>query len=135
MSVTTMDSFAQSTGKSANKKAGEFAGRLLGKIANGLDALDAMLAVAEGNTNKFMELAKEATHVLVQKLDAIGTMAFASPDNEFNGSLTQSFSRAYSNQRQKAPPAAQRTMAKEVSAPSLGLGSKPSRRRKEVKEE
>ena len=122
--TTTLNSFAQSTGQAAGQKTGEIAGKLLGKVANGLEALAAMKALSEGKVSLFMELAKEAAHVLVQKLDTLATKPFATPDLEFNGTLdiAKSFARAYSNERQKAP-AMQKAQALERSAPSLGLGS------------
>lgn len=87
MTVTTMKSFAQSTGKSANKKSGQFTGALLGKLAEGLEALEAMSALAMGQANRFMELAMQAVHVTKQKLEAIATKPFASQDVEFNAAI------------------------------------------------
>jgi hypothetical protein len=60
MTTTTMRSFAQSTGQSANEKSGSFSGSLLGKLAEGLEALDAIASLAEAKINRFMELAAQA---------------------------------------------------------------------------
>jgi hypothetical protein len=88
MTTTTMKSFAQSTGQSDNKKSGSFSGSLLGKMAEGLEALEAIANLAEAKVNRFMELAAQAAHVAKQTLDAAMTKPFATPDLEFNASLT-----------------------------------------------
>lgn len=86
--TTTMRSFARSTGQLANEKSGSFSGELLGKMAEGLEALEAIANLAEAKVNRFMELAIEAAHVAKQTLAAAMTMPFATPDLEFNASLT-----------------------------------------------
>ena len=87
MTATTMKSFAQSTGKSANQKSGGFTGSLLGKLAEGAEALEAIKALALGHANRFMELAIQAAHVTKQKLDAAMTIPFASQDVDFNAAI------------------------------------------------
>lgn len=87
MTTTTMKSFAHSSGQSANQKSGQFSGALLGKVAEGLEALEAIKALALGHANKFMQLAMEAVHVTAKKLEAVGTKPFASQDLEFNAAL------------------------------------------------
>jgi len=105
MSKTTLNSFAKSTGKTAAKKSGGFKGTLLGKAAEGLEALEAIGQLAIGHANRFMELALEAAKVAKQTLEAGMTIPFASQELEFNAALN---------------PAAR--------APSLGLGAGGSRR-------
>lgn len=87
MTTTTMKSFAHSTGKSANQKSGSFTGALMGKLTDGLDALEAMKALAIGQYNRFMELAIQAAHVTKQKLEAAKTIPFASQENDFNAAI------------------------------------------------
>ena len=87
MTSTTMKSFAQSTGQSANQKSGSFSGLLLGKLAEGIDALNAMAALAAGHANRFMELAIQAAKVAKQTLEAAKTIPFASHDKDFNAAI------------------------------------------------
>ena len=87
MTTTTMRSFANSTGKSANSQKGQFNGTLLGKLADGLEALEAIKALAVGHANRFMELAIQAAHVTKQKLDAAMTIPFASKEIIFNAAI------------------------------------------------
>ena len=82
-----MKSFSQSSGKSANSKSGEFSGALLGKMASGLDALEALANLAVAKVNRFMELAAQAAHVARQTLSATKTIPFATPDLEFNPAI------------------------------------------------
>jgi len=84
---TTMKSFAHSTGQSANSKSGEFKGALLGKAADGAEAMAALANLAMGHVNRFMQLAIQAAKVHTQKLAAAMTMPFASPDMDFNPTL------------------------------------------------
>lgn len=87
MTSTTMKSFAHSTGKSANAKSGKFTGALMGKLTEGLEALDAIKALAVGEYNRFMELAIQAAHVTKQKLEAAMTIPFASQEADFNAAI------------------------------------------------
>ena len=87
MTSTTMKSFAKSTGKAANQRSGQFTGALLGKLAEGLEALEAIKALAMGQANRFMELAMQAVHVTKQKLEAVATKPFASQDRDFNAAI------------------------------------------------
>ena len=121
MTATTMKSFAQSSGKLAGNKKGNFLGKLLGKDADGLEALQAFAALAAGKFNMFMELAQAAVKTYAKKLETLKTIPFANPDVDFNPTLNP----------QKA------AMRK---APALGLGSssvvkkqKPSESEKEDK--
>jgi hypothetical protein len=84
----TMKSFAHSTGQSANAKAGTFSGSLLGKAAEGMEALEAIASLVEAKVNRFMELAIKAANVAKQTLAAAHTIPFANPDLEFNASIT-----------------------------------------------
>jgi hypothetical protein len=108
MTATTMKSFAQSTGLAANKKSGGFSGKLLGKMAEGLEALEAIGALALNQGKRFMQLAQEAVKTYAVKLEASRTMPFATPDLEFNSPVNP----------QKAA----------LRAPSLGMGAGGSRR-------
>ena len=87
MTASTLKSFAQSTGLAANKSKGQFSGALLGKMAEGLEALDAIKNLAEAKVNRFMELAIQAANVAKQTLEATKTIPFATPDLEFNPTL------------------------------------------------
>jgi|GEM_PF-2046933 len=87
MTVSTLQSFAHSSGQSANGKTGDFSGSLLGKIAEGLDALEAIKNLAEAKVNRFMELAAQAANIAKQTLQATRTIPYASPDVEFNPTL------------------------------------------------
>ncbi len=87
MTASTLKSFAQSTGLAANKSKGEFSGALLGKMAEGLEALEAIKNLAEAKINRFMELAIQAANVAKQTLAATKTIPFATPDLEFNPTL------------------------------------------------
>jgi hypothetical protein len=87
MTITTVNSFAKSTGSAANKKTGEMAGKLLGKMAEGLEAMEAIGQLAKAKVNNFMELAIKAAHVAKQTLEAAATKPFATPDLEFNTGL------------------------------------------------
>ncbi len=115
MSSITMKSFADSSGSNAGKKSGGFSGKLLGKMADGLEALEAIAALAANKANIFMELAMKAVKVHAQKLEARMTMPFANPDMDFNPTLNP----------QKAA----------LRTPTLGLGgggsSRPKRQDKQ----
>ena len=87
MSSITMRSFADSTGSSAGKKKGDFAGKLLGKAAEGLEALKAMAALAAHEANLFMDLAMRAVKVHAQRLETKLTMPYANADMNFNPTL------------------------------------------------
>ena len=115
MTATTMKSFAQSSGKAAGKKKGGFSGQLLGKLADGIEAIDAMAALAAGHVNRFMQLAAAAVKTHTQKLEAKATIPFVNPDYDFNATLNP----------QKA--------ALRNAAPKLGLGAGSSgkKRKKE----
>ena len=117
MTVTTMKSFAQSSGKAAGKKEGGFSGKLLGKLADGLEAIEAMAALAAGHVNRFMQLAAQAVHAHTQKLESLKTIPFANPDHGFNETLNP----------QKA--------ALRNATPKLGLGSGLSSKKHKAKEE
>lgn len=80
-------SFSKSTGADAVKTKGSFFGKLLGKDAEGLEALEAIKSLAEKSVNRFMELAIKAANVVKLKLEATRTIPFASPDMEFNPSI------------------------------------------------
>lgn len=110
--TTTMKSFAHSSGQSASQKSGQFKGALLGKIAEGLEALEAMKALAIGQANRFMQLAMDAVHVTAKKLETISTKPFASQELEFNAALNP------------ATP----------NAPGLGTSSKPQKRQRRSEE-
>jgi hypothetical protein len=115
MASTTLKSFAQSSRKLAGKKKGGFLGKLLGKDAEGLEALEAIAALAAGHFNNFMALAQKAVKTYAKKLETKMTIPFANPDEGFNPTLNP----------QKA------AMRK---APSLGLGSKTTPKKKAKKE-
>ena len=108
MTITTMKSFAQSTGQTANRKSGTLTGSLLGKWAEGFEAMEAIKALAMGHANRFMDLAMQAVHITKQKLEAVATKPFASPDLEFNSAL-------HPSRRAKAPK-------------TLGLGTSSNKR-------
>ena len=116
MASTTMKSFAQSTGQLAGKKKGSFLGKLLGKDADGLEALQAIAALAAGKFNHFMELAQTAVKTYAKKLETLKTIPFANPDVDFNPTLNL----------QKA--ALRKT-------PALGLGNSSSASKRKKKEE
>lgn len=118
MSSITMKSFADSSGKSANKKSGGFGGRLLGKMADGMEALEAMASLAAGKANRFMELAMIAVKVKAQKLEAALTMPFANPDMDFN-----------------APVNAEKAALRRAPALGLGSGGRTSAKPKQKREE
>lgn len=82
-----MKSFAQSTGLAANSKSGNFHANLLGKVAEGLDALEAIGQLASGKFNRFMELAMQAAKVAKQTLESAKTIPFASVYINFNPTL------------------------------------------------
>ena len=84
---TTMKSFANSTGQSANQKTGAFSGALLGKVAEGLEALEAIGALALSQGQRFMQLAQTAIKTYAKKLAASNTIPFATSDLEFNSTL------------------------------------------------
>lgn len=117
MSSITMKSFADSSGSSAGKKEGGFAGKLLGKAAEGMDAIEAFASLAKAKVNRFMELAAQAAHVAKQTLEAAKTMPFANPDMDFNPTLN-----------------VEKAVARRQ-APSLGLGSGSSGRRQKKDDE
>jgi len=112
MSSITMKSFADSSGSSAGKKSGGFKGALLGKAAEGMDALEAFASLAKAKVNRFMELAAQAAHVAKQTLAAAKTMPFANPDMDFNPTLN-----------------VEKAVARRQ-APTLGLGGGSSGRKK-----
>ena len=87
MATTSLKSFAHSSGKSAGKKKGSFSGQLLGKMAEGLEALEAIAELAAGQLNRFMSLAQEAVKTYAKKLEAQATIPFANPDVNFNPTL------------------------------------------------
>ena len=113
MTSITLQSFADSSGKSAGKKKGGFSGELLGKVAEGLEALEAFAALAAAKSNLFMELAMKALKVHAQKLETKLTIPFANPDQEFNPALN--------------PARAAMT----PKAPTLGGGSSKKRQKQE----
>lgn len=117
MSSITMKSFADSSGKNASKKSGGIAGKLLGKMADGTQALEAMACLAAAKVNRFYQLAMEAVHVQAQKLEAAMTKPFANPDMHFN-----------------APVNAEKAALRR-SAPALGLGGGGSARKKRKQED
>lgn len=84
--------FAKATGAKALEATGAVTGFLLGKAVNGIEAVSAMECLADAKPESFMAKAVEAAKVTVQKLDAKLTMPFASPEADFNGSLTSAFS-------------------------------------------
>lgn len=107
---TTMKSFAHSTGQSANQKTGAFTGALLGKVAEGLEALEAIGALAMSQGQRFMQLAQTAIKTYAKKLAASHTIPFATSDLEFNSTINLA-------------KAAARTRT-----PALGLGGSRSSR-------
>ena len=84
----TIKDFAKATGKAANEKSGSISGKLLGKMAEGLEALDAMANLAVAEVSRFMEMAAVAAHVTKQTLAAAMTIPFATPENSFNPSIS-----------------------------------------------
>lgn len=79
--------FAKATGKAANERSGSVSGKLLGKLAEGLEALEAMANLAAAKVSRFMELAAAAAYVTKQTLAATHTIPFATPDSGFNPSI------------------------------------------------
>ncbi len=114
--ASTLRSFAQSSGKLAGKKQGGFSGKLLGKMAEGAEAIDAMAALAANKFNNFMALAQAAVKTYAKKLETKMTMPFANPDEGFNPTLNV----------QKAATR---------QAPSLGLGGRTSPKTKKKSED
>lgn len=84
----TIRDFAKATGKAANEKSGSISGKLLGKVAEGLEALEAMANLAVAKVSRFMELAAAAAHITKQTLAAAHTIPFATPDTGFNPSIS-----------------------------------------------
>lgn len=87
MTITTVNSFARSTGSTANEKVGGMSGKLLGKMAEGIEAMEAIGQLARAKVNNFMELAMKAAHVAKQTLEAAATKPYATPDLEFGRSI------------------------------------------------
>ena len=87
MTVSTLKSFAHSTGQSANKKSGEFSGALLGKVASGPDAMAAIKSLSGGDVGSFMKQSIDAANVNREVIEASKTIPFASPDLDFNPTL------------------------------------------------
>lgn len=114
MSSTTMKSFAHSSGKSANGKSGELTGKLLGKMADGLEAIEALACLAAGKANRFYELAMTAVKVQAKKLEAALTKPYANPDMDFN-----------------APVNAEKAALRRAPALGLGGGRSTSKRHRE----
>lgn len=117
MSSITMRSFADSSGSSAGKKEGGFTGKLLGKAAEGMDAIEAFASLAVAKVNRFMELAAQAAQVAKQTLTAVKTMAFANPDMDFNPTIN-----------------VEKAVARRQ-APTLGLGGGSSGRKRQEHED
>jgi hypothetical protein len=87
MTVASLKSFSKSSGLDANKEKGSFSGKLLGKAANGMEALAAIKVLAQGHANRFMELAIQAAKIAKQTLSAAKTIPFASQDIDFNAAI------------------------------------------------
>jgi len=87
MTTSTLQSFAQSTGQSANNRTGEFSGSLLGKIASGPEAMAAIKSLSAADVGGFMGQAIKAANVDKTTLAATRTIPFASPDLNFNPTL------------------------------------------------
>lgn len=105
------------TKASAAGYAGKITGMMLGKVVNSFD--HAMNALAE--PEKFMEHALQAVKAPFVKLESKKTMAFASPETEFNGSLTHAFASGT-----KRGFTAARTKAPERKKKAVGASLKPS---------
>jgi len=106
-----LHSFAQSSGALAGKKEGGFSGQLLGKMAEGLEALEAIAELAAGKFNRFMSLAQEAVKTYAKRLDTLKTIPFANPDDGFNPTLNPQKA-ALRQQAQPAPGLGSKTRAK-----------------------
>lgn len=87
MTITTVNSFARSTGSTANEKVGGMSGKLLGKMAEGIEAMEAIGQLARAKVNNFMELAMKAAHVAKQTLEAAVTKPYATSELEFGRSI------------------------------------------------
>lgn len=99
--------FSKVSGSGALKRLGSISGKFLGKLANGLEAVEAMKCLADAKPNGFMEKAREAIHVAVKKLETIGTIAYANPDEGFNASMSKAFNvhrNAVAAKAKAAPP-------------------------------